>query len=369
MNGVNPIYGYPEKYHAIGSAFFVSYILEKETGCPDNRIREITQPNERLCRFCNRRYPIVTFRKDAHIISEFLGNRYLISDFECDECNAKFGRYEDQLSKFLGISRTMLGLKSKERKVPKFKSPNEDMILEFSENPPNESIIKATRSDNFGQSFEFDKNTKTTTLHFVKQPYIPLQAYKALLKMALCCIDQRDVSNYKLAFEYLRSNKHDNEWTGCAIVKQYLLPYTFCFEKPSCYLYRKRNPHAPLYTHTFVLYALNSIFQIIIPFNDADLKYLNISGGLELPSVPPLFGIDYPYSDDTIGYRELDFNYAETRKGEKDLICMRTDDSYEVSTKINPHTGEIYEVPFDAATIKAFEFIRTPLETNNEEVP
>ena len=38
----------------------------------------------RQCRFCEKRSPEVTFRKKAHAIPELLGNKSLITYYECD---------------------------------------------------------------------------------------------------------------------------------------------------------------------------------------------------------------------------------------------------------------------------------------------
>lgn len=46
--------------------------------------------NPQKCRFCGRKYPDVKFNKVAHAISHMVENRYLKSDYECDECNEIF---------------------------------------------------------------------------------------------------------------------------------------------------------------------------------------------------------------------------------------------------------------------------------------
>ena len=98
MSGINSAYGYPEKFELQGQEFFKTYSLEREIGCPDLRMTGLIPPKDRICRFYGKKYPFVTFRNDAHIFPEFLANKYLVSDFECDDCNAKFGGYEDHLS-------------------------------------------------------------------------------------------------------------------------------------------------------------------------------------------------------------------------------------------------------------------------------
>ncbi|PWM79654.1 MAG: hypothetical protein DBY32_01970 [Phascolarctobacterium sp.] len=56
--------------------------------------------DKRKCIFCFNED--AKFSKIAHAIPETLGNHSLISYFECDECNYKFGKmFEDDLAKFM----------------------------------------------------------------------------------------------------------------------------------------------------------------------------------------------------------------------------------------------------------------------------
>lgn len=48
---------------------------------------------DRVCRFCKQKYPSVKFNSVAHTISEALGNKKLITNDECDECNSYFDKY------------------------------------------------------------------------------------------------------------------------------------------------------------------------------------------------------------------------------------------------------------------------------------
>lgn len=48
--------------------------------------------SRRICRYCGKRAPEVSFRKKAHAISEGLGNKKIITNTECDKCNDDFGK-------------------------------------------------------------------------------------------------------------------------------------------------------------------------------------------------------------------------------------------------------------------------------------
>src|SRR5688500_4148605 len=74
-------------------------------------LRDHTGDEPRLCRFCRRGQPEVTFTKDAHAVPDFLGNLSIFSMNECDGCNAKLGQEcEDQLSKATMLARVLAGI-------------------------------------------------------------------------------------------------------------------------------------------------------------------------------------------------------------------------------------------------------------------
>lgn len=57
---------------------------------------------DRVCRFCKQKYPSVKFNSVAHTISEALGNKKLITNDECDECNSYFDK---NIERFYSLSR------------------------------------------------------------------------------------------------------------------------------------------------------------------------------------------------------------------------------------------------------------------------
>lgn len=55
---------------------------------------------ERKCIFCGNEN--AKFTTVAHTVSENIGNKSLISHFECDECNQSFDKmFEDDLGKYI----------------------------------------------------------------------------------------------------------------------------------------------------------------------------------------------------------------------------------------------------------------------------
>lgn len=58
---------------------------------------------KKVCRFCGKSEDDVHFENKSHVIPKFLGNFFVLSNFECDECNSFFSKYETELEKYIKI--------------------------------------------------------------------------------------------------------------------------------------------------------------------------------------------------------------------------------------------------------------------------
>ena len=282
MEGLHPYYVFPEKFSSHADDFFSSYILEKVVACPGTKMTGLIPKQEKVCRFCRKKYPVVGFRKDAHVFPELIGNRYLVSDFECDDCNWTFGRYKDQFSKFLELSRTILAVRGKE-KMPKFKSADERLLMESMIDPQFGPVVHAKRVSGDDLVFSYDEGRKVMTISCTRQPFVPLQVYKSFLKMALTCLDGAQIKDYSTALRYVGAKDLDNTTGGFTWIYRYTMPYTFMYEKPVGMIFRKRNTDAPLFSHIFILFALNTIYQLVIPLCDKDRRYYLAQQSIHFP--------------------------------------------------------------------------------------
>jgi len=75
---------------------------------------------DKVCRFCNKAEPEVTFKTIAHAVPEFLGNKQLILKNECDQCNTFLSNnLENSLDKYTKPFRLVAQIKGK-KKVPAY---------------------------------------------------------------------------------------------------------------------------------------------------------------------------------------------------------------------------------------------------------
>ena len=77
-------------------------------GSENKRIVLGAKPFE--CRFCGGKPPEKTFKNRAHAVSELLGNKIMVSLFECDDCNKRFAGFEDDLAKMTLPARSIGGV-------------------------------------------------------------------------------------------------------------------------------------------------------------------------------------------------------------------------------------------------------------------
>ncbi len=125
---------------------------------------EKREDDTKICRFCGRNSDQTTFNNKSHIIPKFLGNFLVISNFECDECNAIFSRYETELERYV--------------KIP--------LIANRNKNLKNRIGKTISRVDG---NIEINGDQE-------KVEFNSLFVLKILLKFAYCMLDDEEINKY-----------------------------------------------------------------------------------------------------------------------------------------------------------------------------
>ena len=192
---INPNYYYPSEHKVRAEEFQSLYNFVLETNSSEPNLKFIEQ-QKRICKFCSKKFPVVTFKKDAHLIPEFLGNRNLIHYSECDTCNELFSQYENDLANFFGLDLIINCVKGKKKKgggrVPKFKDYN--LTAEYSNNDSID-ILEFTNLNYQNTKFETDIENSLFLINYTKKPYTPLFVYKAFIKIALGFMPEAEMIN------------------------------------------------------------------------------------------------------------------------------------------------------------------------------
>lgn len=222
--------------------------------------------NRNSCRFCGKVYPNAKFTKDAHVIPQSIGNRYLLSNFECDACNELFGKYENSFTNYLSHLRPFNNIVNKNRKNKGVKHTETKTGLQI-QSVESGIELYVRNSDTQIVSVNYEK--KEVTIEITRPKYIPFHIYKTILKIALCAIHESEVNLIKEAFNILQSDNFNNTLSEAGYFRIYdtIVHGNMFWPKPFGLLYRKKveakeklNP-----SKVFSLFFANHVFQICLP--------------------------------------------------------------------------------------------------------
>ncbi|MCW3123032.1 MAG: hypothetical protein JWQ38_2524 [Flavipsychrobacter sp.] len=301
--------------------FMQIYEIHKIVECPDKKPK-LKSKHDRICRFCKKQYPKVRFRKDAHVIPRLLGNRFLVSDFECDSCNEKFGRFENDLSDFIGITKTIFQTKGQNNKVPSFRAPN-DVLTATRINAFNiQNSIEIRKKNVDDENLIINDSSGEITIKYPKRPYRPFNVYKAFLKIALSCIDDEDVINYCGAFNILTNGYMSESVKGLARIYKYSITVGGGKDKPLLFIYKKRNAWLNFPTYFFALHFQNSCYQFFPPFYRAD-KFVYDQDGAPYPICPPISTEPFP-QDVKYNIECVDLSSGDLEKEDEETVVLKS---------------------------------------------
>ena len=239
--------------------------------------------NERICRFCGKAYPDVKFKKKAHLVPELIGNKNLLSDFECDNCNYDFGLLENEFANFLGLSRT-LSMQSGKKGIPTFKSPDKNLTIR--EEKEGGLLFSEVIND---KSIRTNKESEKVVINTTKHPHCRTMVYKCLVKIGLSLIKEEDISEYKESINFLRNKKLKKYENSLFTIHHYFIPGPYV-KFPILMSFKKKSKISNnlLPSRTFVIYFHNRMIQFFIPFDPNDKKINMPNSKIEVSIVPPL---------------------------------------------------------------------------------
>lgn len=228
--------------------------ISAETEYNKPEIKKYLEDGEsRKCRFCNKKYPNIKFSSTAHAIPEFMGNKSLISKFECDECNRYFGKFESEFGNFMLPYNSLGGIIKKGNKSVKYK---QDITVYESENKLN--------IENFPT--EFPPNTKQVDLSLSIPSYIPDFIYRALVKVGLTLMPEASFGKYTEIVNWLMDMSADTIFPARMLFS--IFPYSNPSDKIRCIILDKKQSISREVPQTiFILSYRNFAFQTFFPIS------------------------------------------------------------------------------------------------------
>lgn len=135
------------------------------------------RPEVRRCNFCLRSKPEARFRSTAHVIPYAFGRPRLTSRAECDECNARGSRLENDLALSLALHRALSGHVGRDGHPTIYVNKNSYMVWDPEK--------QGTRVHLYGGDF-----VRKGGVSFEVPPYRPMNVCRALARMALFFVEQ-----------------------------------------------------------------------------------------------------------------------------------------------------------------------------------
>lgn len=183
----------------LDSALPIEYNI-KGWGQDSNHYIGEVDKSKRVCRFCGKSIPDISFSKKAHAISESLGNRTIICNEECDSCNEKFSIIEQELFNHIGLFYFINGIKGKKGIRTDFgKSLKRDKNSGAFVIKTNRSAPSIEEVENEGFKFDIIEDNLTFT---------PQNIYKCLCKFALSVIDSKYLSKLSKTIKWVISDDY-----------------------------------------------------------------------------------------------------------------------------------------------------------------
>jgi hypothetical protein len=243
----------------------------------------------KTCRFCRKSAPDVTFRQVAHALPEMIGNKSIISHYECDTCNGVFARnVEDHLGKLLSATSTLTmirakgGINSYKTRAGKSRIDVKNGIIEF-QNYLSDNIVTLRPEDN------------AVVVTAETQPFVPMAVFKCFAKMALSVMPDADVPDYQHTIDWILNPDH----TADAQHFKWLTCYNTFLPGPMqpgfgwSLLLRRKEDDALLPSMIYIVTTMNQSFQIMLPCSHKD-NHL-IGHKVEIPPYPSFAGLDYDF--------------------------------------------------------------------------
>ncbi|MGV8937412.1 MAG: HNH endonuclease [Allorhizobium sp.] len=269
--------------------------------------------NNRVCRFCGRTKPEVTFKKVAHAIPEGLGNKSLVSAYECDPCNEFFGNgIEDDLGKWSKPMRTLARISGKNGVPTLKKGGDQSWRIEYDRQTGFK--VESYEDDPI---FELDEKNSKLKLRLRREAHVPLAVLKAFWKIAYTIMPEEELPNFQDILRWIRQLPHVDVTDGNQ------LPVFYTFQPGPMppdvigVAILRRKPGTTGYPYAFLALRYgNETFQVLLPSAQHDVNGVTSK---------PMLRWQFPTLVDQATYggakhATLDWSSTDVTRGEANFV-------------------------------------------------
>lgn len=254
---------------------------------------------KRVCRFCGKKVPEVTFNNVAHAIQEALGNKHLVCYEECDNCNHDLALTEDNFRYLMDFRRAMYHIPRKgSNKAPTV--VGKTFIVKAGENRGPELYLM---DESIPESVD---RTQPFYMHLeLKSPINNERMYKALCKMVVDMLPSDELTHFENTIRWICS---PGDWAPDSLPSALLavVPGNRQFEQPVIDIFiNNREPSLVAPYCTAVVWLYDIAYMFIVPLVDVDggsYKYdKNLTNHWQF--MGKLLGIYHWQAQDTSNFR------------------------------------------------------------------
>ena len=157
------------------------------------------------CRYCGAMSP-ERFRNVAHTFPEALGNKWVESLDECDDCNGHFSVYDEALANSVSPLLTLGGTKGKDNKVRQTgRSAGASVVTRRQGQDRSKIEVRVRTDDPAAHAVAIDPASGRLRMEMpiAGVPFKPRHAYKALCKMAIAMLPESELGRYQKLRDWL----------------------------------------------------------------------------------------------------------------------------------------------------------------------
>ena len=234
------------------------------------------------CRFCRKTEEDgAKFNEIAHCLPESIGNHFFASYYECDKCNAFFGkRIESEYATYMKLYHSVFHIHGKKTVPDHIGTDCKSKTTWYNDKP----IISEIAPDSEDASKELDNDSPVIDSGVMKHveikgniieysdtapPHIPIAVFKCFVKMAISIMPEEELSRLEDTISWLTNKKHTNIFFPKKLLcRVKMIPGYNTTKYPCVQLFKRKGPSQcaiyPLYVFNLTYGNLSFLIEVPI---------------------------------------------------------------------------------------------------------
>ncbi|EKS70226.1 MULTISPECIES: HNH endonuclease [unclassified Caballeronia] len=302
-------------------------VVASDTFGGENSSRYVPHDGTGRCRYCGNSPPDATFRWKSHAFPEQIGNKMLVDLAECDACNRHFGdMLDDDFAKWTQPWRSVFRVAGR-KGIPTSKSGDGKMRVQADDVTHLKLYVSS-----IGESGLIESGENRIHLRVERQAYVPMAAYKCIVKMALAVMPADYASECEHLKKWILEKSHTFEsykFKPLSVWLQFVPVQTL--NGSITYAVLRRTDSATRVPYLmFVLQFSHLHLQIALPMHEQDKALCDgkLFEIMPFPHIGGLAEVEAKFGRSEV--RTVDLSGVERVKGEIETIPFKYEQRVEL---------------------------------------